>query len=530
MKFKKILFSIFMVFMSTLIVYADVPDSITINGSNLRYIDASQMLPNVDTTDGANDGQNLSIKLTTDNRVTYCVSPDKLLYTAGSLTYSKGNKLGNEIVYVMEHDSYLNEGGGTDKDYFITNLAIWYLLAPGSNKLANYDFPNGKYKNTVSDTVQRAYSLAIAARNYSPTSDTITVSNSNMTMTLSGDYYVTSSITPDINGVATTYKINLNNAPTGTKVTDTSGTEKTSFNKNAAFIIKVPKGSVSAATSFTVTVSTDFTDREAYVYNPTGGHDTQAVVLLTSKTASKSTNITLNITVDNTTSIQVSKRILGTTTALSGAEFNLVKETQIIDTWTSGTSPHPVSNLSNGRYTLTETVTPNGYVEDNKVVVFDINDGVVTKVSGDATINGTTIIIYNEKVAVVGEVIVSKQDDKGNGLAGAKLELYNSSGQKIYTWTSKETPEVISNLSPGTYTIKEVSAPNKYVKNKDNITFTVRADGTASGTIVIKNYPDEVDENQQTGGFVSVIMIILGLSSLGCATWFLLKDNKCKEN
>lgn len=524
-KFEKVLFSLFIMFLSTMVVYADVPSKIRINGDNLYYINASQMLPNVDTTDGANDGQNLSIKLTTNEDVTYCVNADKYLYN-GTLDYDKGNKLNNKILYVMEN-GYPNKSitGNNDKDYFITNLAIWYLLDPSSNKLSNYDFPNGKYKNTASDTVARAYTLASAANNYTLPANTISVSNS-VNMTQSGNNYVTADISVTLSNNATSYSVTLgNNAPTGAVITDTSGNAKTSFNKGESFKVKVPAGNITSTTSFSVTVTAIYNDKAVYVYNPTG-HDAQAVAMLVTENSTKDANLTVGITIQNSSSISVVKYILGTQTPLSGAEFLLKYPNGDEDTWNSWTTPHTISGLANGRYTLTETVTPNGYVDDNKVVVFDINDGVVTKVSGDATINGTTIIIYNEKIPVRGEAVVSKQDDSGKGLAGAKLELYNSKGNKIYSWTSKETPEVISNLEPGTYTIKEVSAPKKYVKSKNNVTFTVREDGTVAGTIVIKNYPDEVKENAQTGGVLSMILVILGFASLGYAAYLLLKNKE----
>ena len=527
-KFKKVLFSLLVMYLSTLVVYADVPSKITINGGNLHYIDASQMLPNVDTTDGANDGQNLSLKVTTNEDVTYCVNADKYLYN-GTLDYDKGNRLSDKILYVMEN-GYPNKSitGNNDKDYFITNLAIWYLLEPNSNKLSNYDFPNGKYKNAASDTVARAYTLASAANNYTLPANTISVNN-NVSMTLSGNDYVTSLIDVTLSNNATSYSVTLdNNAPTGAVIIDTSGNSKTSFNKGEKFKVKVPASNITSTTSFTVKVTATYNDKAVYVYNPTG-HDAQAVAMLVTGNSTKNASLNVGITIQNSSSISIVKYISGTQTPLSGAEFLLKYPNGDENTWNSWTTPHTISDLPNGRYILTETVTPNGYVDDNKVVVFDINDGVVTKVSGDATINGTTIIIYNEKIPVKGQAIVSKQDASGKGLAGAKLELYNSNGNKIYTWTSKETPEVITNLDPGTYTIKEVSAPKKYVKSKNNVTFTVREDGTVAGTIVIKNYPDEVDENAQTGGVLSIVLVILGFTSLGYATYLLLKNKESNE-
>ena len=616
-KVKKVLFSLFIMFLSTLVVYAEAPNEITINGGNLRYISAASYLTNVDTTDGVNDGQNLSYKVTTDGTVTYCISPDKFLYD-GTITYSKGDRLNNKIAYVLEN-GYPNKSitGDNDKDYFITNLAVWYLMEPTADKLANYNFPAGTYKGQSMDVVSRAYSLASAANNYTPQTGSINVGNSNITMTVDGNYYVTPGINVNITGNAGTYTVTLNGAPSGTKTTDASGTEKTTFTKGNGFIIKVPVNSVSSASiTFRATISANFTDSEAYAYNPNSYTAHQSVGLVTSTSSPKTASITLNIS--GSTNVVISKQDITNHSELAGARLVLKDSSgTIIDSWTSGTTPHTVEGLEAGRYTLTETLAPTGYVLDTTAsVTFTINSagsisnliggkivmynepepvtGKVTISKRDATtgdelpgaklvvknssgsiidswtstttphvindlepgrytlsetlapdgyylntetitftigedgkVVGGTVVMENTPKPVVGKIIISKRDATTNkGLAGAVLVLKNASGTEIKRWTTTKNTYTIDNLAPGKYTITEVSAPKGYVLNKEPVTFRVNDDGTVSeGTIIFKNHPED---NPQTGSSLSIVFIIVGLLSLGYATYIILRKGNNK--
>lgn len=58
-------------------------------------------------------------------------------------------------------------------------------------------------------------------------------------------------------------------------------------------------------------------------------------------------------------------------------------------------------------------------------------------------------------------------------LAGAKLVLKDSNGKVVTSWTSTTNAHVIRNLSNGTYTVEEESAPKGYKKSKEIVSFTV---------------------------------------------------------
>lgn len=67
------------------------------------------------------------------------------------------------------------------------------------------------------------------------------------------------------------------------------------------------------------------------------------------------------------------------------------------------------------------------------------------------------------------------------GLASAKFTVYNSSGSSAGTiTTNSEGYGRLQGLYPGTYTIKETTAPSHYVANNQTWTFTIAANGATS--------------------------------------------------
>ena len=83
-----------------------------------------------------------------------------------------------------------------------------------------------------------------------------------------------------------------------------------------------------------------------------------------------------------------------------------------------------------------------------------------------------------QKVAMVDDytkVQISKTDMvTKKELPGAKLTIFNSNNEKIEEWTSGKEPHMIEKLKPGTYTLREVTAPKGYEVAED-VKFTVRA-------------------------------------------------------
>ena len=190
---------------------------------------------------------------------------------------------------------------------------------------------------------------------------------------------------------------------------------------------------------------------------------------------------------------QLSKQDATTGSELPGAKMTL-KDTEIgdvIDEWTSGTSPHIVKGLTPGRtYTLVEVTAPDGYEKAESIEFVLKNDGTVTKVtmydapkhhSGGGSDEGPG------SPAPSGETVeLCKKDvTTGDELPGAHMELWNKDSQTIVdSWTSGTTPHYVRGLSKGvTYTLVEITAPDGYEK-AESIDFTIRDSGSVTRVIM----------------------------------------------
>ena len=89
-----------------------------------------------------------------------------------------------------------------------------------------------------------------------------------------------------------------------------------------------------------------------------------------------------------------------------------------------------------------------------------------------AKASGTLVI--NKTVSV--DVI--KTDEGGVALSGATMQVVNSKGVAVDTWTTDGNKHTVSGLSEGVYTVKETAAPKGYVLSGETIKFTVNSDGT----------------------------------------------------
>ncbi|MEE1262585.1 SpaA isopeptide-forming pilin-related protein [Ruminococcus sp.] len=125
-----------------------------------------------------------------------------------------------------------------------------------------------------------------------------------------------------------------------------------------------------------------------------------------------------------------------------------------------------------GTVTIQETKAPAGYVIDNELHIFKITDeGSATDTEFVETFNMPTL--KNDPFTVS----LDKKDESGKLLAGAQVQLLDSSKRVVAEWTTTTEPYVLSDeLVVGeTYTYHEVKAPDGY-KLADDVTFTF--DGT----------------------------------------------------
>ena len=178
---------------------------------------------------------------------------------------------------------------------------------------------------------------------------------------------------------------------------------------------------------------------------------------------------------DDYTKVEITKKDLETKEILKGAQLQLLdSQGDVVAEFTSENKAYTISKLPVGEYTLHEVKAPKGYnlAEDVKVVIEET--GKVQEFS-----------IYD--VEKTNNVPISKQDiTTGEEIEGARLELLDSKGKVIESWTSTTKPHVINNLKAGTYTIREKVAPKGYLLAED-IEFTIDAEGNINGSTIMQD-------------------------------------------
>lgn len=516
MKLKKILFSLVAILsgMSTALASTNVPSSYEVSGKDLYQIKSSKYL--------SGSSISMAYKKNTNGDIIYCTERLKTSVHTGTMKYTLSRELGADITYVMQN-SYPNRSifGNAEKDYFTTSLAIWYLVNPNDSIFKDFNINYGTYRGKDSDVVREMASLVFAAQKAKYETPYLKVSDVNQTLSQSSDgkYYVSENI--GVSTHASTYNVSLQNAPSGTIVTDVNGNEKTNFKFNEKFIVKVPTASVTSLnTSFKVFLSGDAVMYKAYEYMPSNSKYQGTAALYPSSTQVNDT-ITLNIT--KNPRIEISKVDATTGKELEGAHLVLKdSNNNIIDEWTSTKEVHIIEkNITPGKYTLTETIAPEGYELSTETITFEVkDDGSVTKV-----------VMENKPKKEVKEITISKQDvTTGKELAGASLELRDESGKVIYAWVSTDEPFVIKEgLAPGKYTLAEVLAPEGYELNKESVVFTVNADGSVDGKIVIYNKPETVIDVPSTSSFKTITTSIIGLLIIGLGSLVIYRNYKKNE-
>lgn len=217
--------------------------------------------------------------------------------------------------------------------------------------------------------------------------------------------------------------------------------------------------------------------------------------------------------IDYDTKIEISKKNEDGK-IIEGAELKLVEVAENgsekeIESWTSGTTAHKLNRqlVVGNTYKVIEMAPPAGYVTVDAIefVVEDTDE-----------IQEVAMVDKETKVSVY------KQDDSGNNIAGARLQILDKESNVIDEWVSTtEAHEVNGVLVVGeTYTLKEIEAPAGFVLG-ENKTFTVG--DTADVQVVLMNNKatkvliEKVDEEGNV--LVGAKLQVTDLKKEVIATW-----------
>ena len=208
----------------------------------------------------------------------WCITPEK-----------KGADQGTTFTYVNDETDggylyLLNNSKTDDRSYLVTQLAVWLYKS-------NY-MPDTYWNNSSSQIVIDAKALANAARNNKNynTKPAISIVNNNKAMKLVKEgntyYYISGELSAKLTN-ATEYKVTLSNAPTGTKILNSSNKEVSTLKAGEKFKIKVPEANVTANKTIKVTVSASGTRKFIERYRPSNTAKQDLIVL-------RSENVTVN--------------------------------------------------------------------------------------------------------------------------------------------------------------------------------------------------------------------------------------------
>ena len=188
MKLKNILISLAVIISSLFIttVKADTtPNSFVIRASDLTMLYGSNYLGNGSTL-------NFTYKKTSTGKIVYCTEIHDTMTSTGE-TYTLGGVADAKFAYVLAN-GYPNKSitGSSYKDYYITGLAIWYLIKPSDSVFTYFNLSAGTYKGVSSQVVKEVAKLVNGAYSYSYANPTISINSSSSNLTLSSDkkYYV----------------------------------------------------------------------------------------------------------------------------------------------------------------------------------------------------------------------------------------------------------------------------------------------------------------------------------------------------
>ncbi len=183
--------------------------------------------------------------------------------------------------------------------------------------------------------------------------------------------------------------------------------------------------------------------------------------------------------------------------------------------WESTDEEKVIFGVPSGTYCLVETVAPDGYVLSTEEVKFKIESGK----------NPKLVEMFNKLTSVQ---IYKLNEETGEPLKGAKLQIQDKDGKMLYEWISTEEPYEILGLKKGTYYLVEIEAPDGYEKYSGKIEFTV--DGEKDVVELELNNKPEYDVPDTLGG-KSALLIAFAMFDIAIGIGIILyvRKNKAQE-
>ncbi|MEK4503662.1 VaFE repeat-containing surface-anchored protein [Bacillus sp. FSL R12-0069] len=340
--------------------------------------------------------------------------------------------------------------------HYATQLSIWHAL--GQINTGELQFKDAAVE-------QATKAITYAADHTGDTQDVYmnVQPTDKQEATLHGEYFETTTYAVETNAKKGEYKIQLQEAPAGTRVVTEQGEAKETFQLGEKFRVQVPKSSKSAELSLRVTAN--LTNQHAVMYKGTSVIQDATVLLERSQ---EKVSKDLQVFWKAVGALKILK-VDENKKPLAGAVFEVLASDQK-SMGTITTNEKGIASLDNieiGTYVVKEVKSPVGYILNDTPQTLEVKTGeMVTWTAENKQIKGNVQLL---------KVDAEHPEKK---VAGVTFQLKNSAGKVISEHTTDENGLIkVENIPFGSYTFVESKAKEGYVLSQEPIPFQITEQG-----------------------------------------------------
>ncbi|WP_242475763.1 SpaA isopeptide-forming pilin-related protein [Bacillus cereus group sp. N6] len=359
--------------------------------------------------------------------------------------------------------------------HYATQLSIWHAL--GQINTGELQFKDAAVE-------QATKAITYAADHTGDTQDVYmnVQPTDKQEATLHGEYFETTTYAVETNAKKGEYKIQLQEAPVGTRVVTEQGEAKETFQLGEKFRVQVPKSSKSAELSLRVTAN--LTNQHAVMYKGTSVIQDATVLLERSQ---EKVSQDLQVFWKAVGGLKILK-VDENKKPLAGAVFEVLASDQK-SVGTITTNEKGIASLDNleiGTYVVKEVKSPVGYV------LQDTPQTVEVKTSEIANIT-----VENHKIK--GNVEIKKLSDSGKILPNVEFIVYTADGKEVTkVVTNEKGIAKVENLPFNKYFFKETKGIEGYLVNETKYPFEISEQGKILTFTV---------ENKEVKGHVQLLKV-----------------------
>ncbi|MCI8345244.1 MAG: Cys-Gln thioester bond-forming surface protein [Clostridia bacterium] len=422
------------------------------------------------------------IDANTGNRYpAFCVEPAKEGVGTGYSSYNASiTKETDNVIWRILSKGYMGSKWTdwnieNDDDFYSATKIALHSYKEGVAPKDKYILGNRSVDGNTVETIQRRgrkaldiaqtlYEYGINGKEvYESPSVNVNTNGEKKIENINGVEYYTQNYKVTANKTLNSYKVSIENFVSGTKILDSSNTEKSNFTNNT-FKIAIPTKNIKENINGKINIIDAQVKTCPIYYAQSSVPSAQSYVTYTSSYELASTHTNLNIS-SNNANLKITKIDSKTKKPLPNVTFKLTDEkgANLGEYTTNQNGIIEVKNMKPGTVTIKEIKVDNKYV-------LNPTENKLTLEWGKTS----NITIENDKKQ--GKINVLKTDLENNKitLEGVEFELYNDKNELIKKLVTDKNGEIkVDNLDIGNYTLKEVKTNEKYILNDEKIELKV---------------------------------------------------------